>query len=238
MFWILNIGDSCMKVWNNWLYSQASQNPWIFSQNSPGMIELKKQLFSQKGIALKICFLSFHFPSTSISKYYLADMHNSLICLVWSFLLVVSCGSKGKKAGTANKYCLTSVYILYPGWHKQPSKMRVSCSQVQTTKSAETLKWVSSSLHESCAFTFLFCRRMKTAAKLQRCNAFYRISQKDSGEWLFWVMNKTQWPFTFNWWNPSAHICCFRPWECKISNQTSSFGPEVLILFFSNFFVK
>lgn len=32
--------------------------------------------------------------------------------------------------------------------------MRVSCSQVQTKKSAEILKWVSSLLHENCAFTW------------------------------------------------------------------------------------
>lgn len=76
---------------------------------------------------------------------------------------------------------MTSVYILCPGWHKQPSKMRVSYSQVQTKKSAETLKWVSSSLRENCTFTLWMKQENETAAKLQRYNAVYRISQK--GHW-------------------------------------------------------
>lgn len=163
-----------------------------------------------------------------------------LIWFVWNFLLVLFCGSRGKKAGTANNCCMTSVYILYTGWHKQPPKMRVSRSRMQKKKSDEILKWVSLLLHESVCTHSVCCSagEWKQQHSYRSIMLFIGCLKKDSGEWLFWVVNKAQWPFSFHWWNPSAHICCLIPWEHKISNQTGSFGPEVLILFFSNFFVK
>lgn len=127
---------------------------------------------------------------------------------------------------------MTSICILCPDWHKKPSSMRISCSQVQTKKSAETLKWVSSLLRDNCAFTwFVVLQENENSSKTTNVECcFIESLKKDGGEWLFWVMNKAQWPFSFHWWNPSARICCFMPWERKLPYHTSSFGPEVLFL--------
>lgn len=159
-----------------------------------------------------------------------------LIWFVWSFLLVLFCGSRGKKAGTTNNCCMTSVYILYTGWHKQPPKMSFTFTNAEKEKwwDLEAGQFIVTrvSVH---SFGLLFCRRMKTATQLQKYNAVYRMSQK--GQWGVAFLGSEQSSVAF-FFSLVKHICCLIPWEHKISNQTGSFGPEVLILFFSNFFVK
>lgn len=214
------------------------KNLGFFSQNSPGMIEVKKQLLSQKGIVLKICFLSFHSPSTSISKYYLADMHNSLIWLVWNFLLMLSFGSREKKLelqiGIVWLPCIFCVLVDINNHQKWEF-------HIHKYRQRKVLRPWSESVHPYVRIVHSLCewnRRMKQQQNYKGIMLFIGSLKKDTGEWLFWVVNKAQWPFSFNWWNPSALICCFISHEWKISKQTSSFGPEVLILIFSNFFVK
>lgn len=113
LFWILKIGDSGMKICNNWLHSQAFQNPWIFFTKFTMVTEIKqkKQPFSQKGI-VKVLLLELSFPINFIPGSFVGELNKQILVswctqltvlwLVWNFLF---------------KYVYSFVVVRKKGWN-------------------------------------------------------------------------------------------------------------------------